>query len=129
MVANFNNSDRKSEHPGRTYTNFLPTSVGIVEECTRKSMFLNPLAFQAGSHVHRIPLRSNTTFNHRLEKSDGTRHISSILLTPLIVASQTWFQNAKKMNHITTNSTRMFHSNKRTKHYPKMEWCIRCIEE
>ena len=73
MVANVDNSDRKSEQPGRTYTNFLPTSVGIVAECTQKSVFLNPLAFQAGSHAHRIPFRSSTTFNHRLEESNGTR--------------------------------------------------------
>ena len=104
MVANVDNLDSKLEHPGRTHTNFLPTSVGIVAECTRKLVFLNPLDFQAGSHVHRIPFRLSTTFNHRLEESDGTRPISFVLLTLLIVASQTWLQNARKTNDITTNS-------------------------
>ena len=104
MVANVDNADRKLEHPGCTHTNFLPTSVGIVVECTWKSVFLKSLAFQGGSHAHRIPFKSSITFNQRLKGSDGTRPISSILLILLIVALQTWLENARKTNNITTDS-------------------------
>ena len=89
MYANFDNFVRNLEHPGRTRTSLGPTFVGIVAECLEKSKFLNPLASQARSHAHKIPLRSRTTFNHLPEES-ATRPISSTFRTPLNDVWRPW---------------------------------------
>ncbi|CAA9308872.1 hypothetical protein AVDCRST_MAG94-840, partial [uncultured Leptolyngbya sp.] len=99
IVANFDSASRNALHPGRTHTSLGPTRAGTVDECAALSLLKTSLGSlkRNSAHAHKIPLRSNTMFNHlRGDRLIGARGTSTPALELTAAASTTWVADGKE---------------------------------
>ena len=100
IVANFDSASRKALHPGRTHTSLGPTRASTVDECVALSLLKSSLGSlkRNSLHAHKIPLRSNTMFNHLGEdRWAGARGTSTTAQILAAAASTTWVADGKEM--------------------------------